>query len=72
VSWLTSGTKIYFFCCANARIFQRFHGLFQHEPLGMAKNLVDKIDKHLQTDSRFFLYMAPGRKTSDGNVNFLA
>jgi hypothetical protein len=38
----------------------------------MAKNLVDKIDKHLQTDSRFFLYVAPGRKTSDVNVNFLA
>jgi hypothetical protein len=47
-------------------------GLFQNEPLGMAKNLVDKIDKHLQTDSRFFLYVAPGRKTNDVNVNFLA
>ena len=47
-------------------------GLFQNEPLGMAKNLVDKIDNHLEIDSRFYLFVAPGSKTGVANTAFSA
>ena len=40
-------------------------GVFQNEPLGLAKNLVDLIDpNHEDNDSRYYLYIAPGAKTS--------
>jgi hypothetical protein len=39
-------------------------GVFQNEPLGLAKNLVDKIDDHRNTESRFYLFVAPGEKRS--------
>lgn len=55
-------------------------GIFQNEPLGLAKNLVDLIDRppgapaedYQNADSRFYLYVAPGAKTSDVNNNFSA
>jgi predicted acylesterase/phospholipase RssA len=52
-------------------------GVFQNEPLGLAKNLVDQIDRPAagafqDSDSRFYLYVAPGAKTSDVNVMFKA
>jgi hypothetical protein len=55
-------------------------GIFQNEPLGLAKNLVDLIDRPAQgpasryqnADSRFYLYVAPGAKTSDVNQAFTA
>ena len=55
-------------------------GVFQNEPLGLAKNLVDLIDRPAKgsassfqnSDSRFYLYVAPGAKTSDANRNFTA
>jgi hypothetical protein len=55
-------------------------GIFQNEPLGLAKNLVDLIDRPAQgpassyqnADSRFYLYVAPGAKTSDANRTFTA
>jgi hypothetical protein len=34
-------------------------GTLNNEPLGMAKNLVDRIDRHLDADSRFYLFVAP-------------
>lgn len=37
-------------------------GVFQNEPLGMAKNLVDVIDQHLNTESRFYLFVSPSSK----------
>jgi hypothetical protein len=47
-------------------------GLFQNEPLGMAKNLVDTIDGHLENDSRFYLFVAPGSKNGVANGDFTA
>jgi hypothetical protein len=34
-------------------------GVLQNQPLGMAKNLVDKNDKHLGNDRRFYLFVSP-------------
>ncbi len=34
-------------------------GVLQNQPLGMAKNLVDKNDKHLGNDNRFYLFVSP-------------
>jgi hypothetical protein len=45
-------------------------GLFQNEPLGLAKNLVDEVDKHANNDSRFYLFIAPHVKGSTAHVNF--
>jgi hypothetical protein len=47
-------------------------GLFQNEPLGMAKNLVDKLDGHLENESRFYLFVTPGPKTGVANSGFNA
>jgi hypothetical protein len=47
-------------------------GTFQNEPLGLAKNLVDLIDHHQNMDSRFYLFVAPGTKSSTANANFNA
>jgi hypothetical protein len=47
-------------------------GVFQNEPLGMAKNLVDKIDDHRNIDTRFYLFVAPGAKGSGMNNTFRA
>ena len=45
-------------------------GTFQNEPLGLAKNLVDKEDAHRDVDSRFFLYVSPSSKDSTANRGF--
>jgi hypothetical protein len=47
-------------------------GTFQNEPLGLAKDLVDKLDNHLDVENRFYLYVAPGAKTSTANSEFNA
>ena len=55
-------------------------GVFQNEPLGLAKNLVDLIDRpsegpassYQNADSRFYLYVAPGAKTSGADISFTA
>jgi Patatin-like phospholipase len=45
-------------------------GLFQNEPLGLAKNLVDEVDQHVNTDSRFYLFIAPHVKGSTAHADF--
>jgi predicted acylesterase/phospholipase RssA len=47
-------------------------GVFQNEPLGLAKNLVDNIDAHVDTDNRIYLFVAPGAKGSSINHTFRA
>jgi len=52
-------------------------GVFQNEPLGLAKNLVDRIDRPVgnefqSSDSRFYLFVAPHAKEGDVNVKFTA
>ncbi len=47
-------------------------GVFQNEPLGLAKNLVDQIDKHLDVGNRFYLFVDPGSKSSTANGSFSA
>ncbi|HEV2803555.1 MAG TPA: patatin-like phospholipase family protein [Chthoniobacterales bacterium] len=38
-------------------------GVFQNEPLGLAKRLVDATDKQKDEPNRFYLFIAPGAKT---------
>lgn len=45
-------------------------GVFQNEPLGMAKSLVDEIDDHRNNDSRFYLFVAPGSRGSTSSSEF--
>jgi hypothetical protein len=47
-------------------------GTFDNEPLGMAKNLVDLVDDHLDTDSRFYVFVAPHARASTANMGFTA
>jgi hypothetical protein len=47
-------------------------GTFQNEPLGLAKNLVDLTDEHKNVESRFYLFVAPGAKSSVSNSDFTA
>ncbi|MFM7425803.1 MAG: hypothetical protein ACKO7W_12570, partial [Elainella sp.] len=48
-------------------------GVFENEPLGLAKDLVDQVDKyHLEHDNRFYLYVAPGAKRSAANLQINA
>jgi len=42
-------------------------GVLQNQPLGMAKNLVDENDHHLQNDNRFYLFVSPS--PMDGKQN---
>jgi Patatin-like phospholipase len=48
-------------------------GVFENEPLGMAKRLVNQVDKekHRAYENRFFLFVAPGAKKSTG-ITFTA
>jgi hypothetical protein len=40
-------------------------GVFQNEPLGLAKNLVDEVDSgHTSGQERYYLYIAPCARTS--------
>ena len=42
-------------------------GVLQNQPLGMAKNLVDENDNHLENDNRFYLFVSPA--PMDGRQN---
>jgi hypothetical protein len=42
-------------------------GVLQNQPLGMAKNLVDENDHHLENDNRFYLFVSPS--PMDGKQN---
>lgn len=46
-------------------------GVFQNEPLGLAKDLVDEIDGHEDTEHRFYLFVSPGprRSTKEDDVH---
>ncbi len=39
-------------------------GMLNNQPLGIAKSLVDLIDNHQNSDSRFYLFVSPHAKTS--------
>ncbi|MBE9115131.1 patatin-like phospholipase family protein [Lusitaniella coriacea LEGE 07157] len=46
-------------------------GIFDNDPLGMAKRLVNRIDIHPNDfENRYYLYISPGPKKSSSNVNF--
>src|SRR5215469_11316239 len=45
-------------------------GVFQNEPLGMAKNFVDEIDDHLNVDTRFYLFVSPGIRSATNDSTF--
>lgn len=47
-------------------------GVFQNEPLGLAKNFVDDIDNHLNSDRRAYLFVSPDPKLSTANRQFTA
>ena len=47
-------------------------GVFQNEPLGLAKNFVDDIDNHLNSDSRAYLFVCPDPKMSNTDRKFAA
>lgn len=48
-------------------------GIFENEPLGMAISLAETLDKSPGDDEkRFFLYVAPGPKSSSENKDFTA
>ncbi|MGH9642610.1 MAG: patatin-like phospholipase family protein [Terriglobales bacterium] len=46
-------------------------GILQNQPLGIAKNLVDQIDCHLN-EKRFYLFVSPNAKDPDTNDTFHA
>ena len=45
-------------------------GVFNNEPLGLAKELVDCEDDHRDVDNRFYLYVSPSPKESDIHREF--
>lgn len=45
-------------------------GVLQNEPLGMAKNLVDEIDLHLNNESRFYLFVSPHGRVTTTDMKF--
>jgi len=45
-------------------------GVFQNEPLGMAKNFVDDLDDHLNVDTRFYLFVSPGIRSATNDLTF--
>jgi hypothetical protein len=45
-------------------------GVLQNQPLGMAKNLVDLIDNHINQDQRFYLFVSPHAKDPDADDGF--
>lgn len=48
----------------NMRFAYTDGGTLQNEPLGMAKDLVDLVDRHLNSDTRFYLFIAPHLRQS--------
>lgn len=47
-------------------------GVFQNEPLGLAKDFVDEIDCHQNTESRAYLFCSPDSKDSCADLTFTA
>jgi Patatin-like phospholipase len=47
-------------------------GILQNQPLGMAKNLVDMIDRHTNQAERFYLFVSPHAKDPAENKNVRA
>ena len=47
-------------------------GVFQNEPLSLAKLLVDKIDGHQEQANRFYLFVAPDLRKPAANSTFNA
>ncbi len=45
-------------------------GILQNQPLGIAKNLVDLIDKHLAQQCRYYLFVSPNAKDPQANTTF--
>jgi hypothetical protein len=45
-------------------------GMCHHKPLGLAKGLADTIDTHANTESRFYLFIAPHLKRSVSHSHF--
>lgn len=45
-------------------------GIFQNEPLGLAKRFVNEIDNHLDVENRFYLYVSPATKSSQVTLDF--
>jgi hypothetical protein len=45
-------------------------GVFQNQPLGMAKNMVDEVDQHQDQENRFYLFVSPNAKDTEANDNF--
>jgi hypothetical protein len=45
-------------------------GILQNQPLGIAKNLVDLIDRHEDQDQRFYMFVSPQAKDPNANDNF--
>jgi hypothetical protein len=62
----------------NAPFAQTDGGVFQNEPLGIAKDLVDELDDHQDQEERFYLFISPGGRGfakpndfSAHNANFI-
>ena len=56
---------------ADTRVFTYTDGgVFQNEPLGMAKNLIDDLHEHERNESRFYLFVCPGSRGSTLNSKF--
>lgn len=47
-------------------------GIFRNQPLGMAKNLVDMVDRHQNQEERFYLFVSPHAKDPEANDGFHA
>lgn len=47
-------------------------GVFQNEPLGLAKKLVNRVDHHLDVANRFYLFIAPHARSSSAVSDFSA
>jgi hypothetical protein len=47
-------------------------GVFQNEPLGLAKALVDGIDHQLDEENRFYIFVSPGGRGSAVKSGFTA
>lgn len=60
------------FPCAPPDMAYTDSGVFQNQPLGLAKELVNQIDRHRDDDSRFFLFVSPDAMKSNMSRDFRA
>jgi predicted acylesterase/phospholipase RssA len=60
------------FPCAPPNMAYMDGGVFQNQPLGLAKELVNEIDNHRDDDSRFFLFVSPDAMKSNMSRDFRA